>query len=176
MAKTNTQPACIKAKRPSKKRSARVVHPELLPDTNASSSELYHSPPKDAKSACITKLSPPDRRELALFIVRKFMLAERLVYRRDMPIAYKLADRHPAIGFWRVVPLKRQMEALVMMWTPKARTYLTRLWSDYQKSLQRMRSISVEKPSPHFTIGPDKIGEDYIPAARRPRSLAEFCK
>lgn len=158
-----------KKKRATSKRAARHTKKQ---DTFAIDSTSSPSPPPSAKDAK-SILPKKERNQLARFIVDKFVLTESVVYSRDITIAYKLADRHPNLEFWKNIRAKRKINSLVIFWSQEARNRLTRQYKEYEDRLNSHRKLLLEKPSKTFIIG-DKCGEDTEIVIPKPRSIKEF--
>lgn len=93
-----------------------------------------------------------------------------------MSIAYKLADRHPEFEFWRTLPVRRQVDSMVILWSQESRNKLTREFKNFQIRIAQQRSIVLDKPDKTYIIGDDKVGEDYPTLPKKPRSAVEFCR
>ncbi len=128
----------------------------------------------DAKNVSITKKNPV-RNLIARFILNKYVLPEKIVYARDITVAYKLADRHPDLEFWKHMPIKHQLDSLVMLWSQESRTRLTREWQNYERKLLLQRSIVLDSPSNKYTIG-EKTGADFQQKPKKIQSVIEFCR
>lgn len=107
--------------------------------------------------------------------MEKFVLAEKIVFARDMTIAYKLADRHPNLEFWKSIKAKRKINSLVILWSIEARNKLTRQYKEFSERLARHQSLVLDKPSQTFIIG-EKTGPDAVIPASKPRSVKDFYK
>lgn len=151
-----------------------VAAPSRKRATRATNSTSSRSRPKSAKAAPNTSKNP-QRNAIARFIVQKYVLPEKVVYGRDMMIAYKLTDRHPEMEFWRTLPVRNQLPSMAILWTQEARNRLTREWTAYSTRVKLQRDIVLDEPTKTYTIG-EKVGEDFVIEKKRPRSILEFCK
>lgn len=166
-------PEAPKKSRAPRKRAA-AANPKQ--DSSASKEISSPSPKTSASNATSTKLNKQERNYLAQFIVRKYVLPEKIVWARDMVISYKLTDRHPDLEFWRLLRVRHQLNSLVILWSQKSREKLTREFADYERRLAIQRKVVLAKPSKTFIIGNDKCGEDCIQTDSRAKSVREFCK
>lgn len=162
------------AKTPSPNNSEAAVAPRKKRATSASNSGSSRSRRKGAKRANTTPPNP-ERNKVAGFILKKYVRHEKIVYGRDMTVAYKLADRHPDLEFWKQLPIRHQIDTLVILWSQESRNRLTREWQNYSKKLKLQRSIKLDTPAPIYIIG-EKVGDDYVPPPRKPRTVVEFCR
>ena len=173
MENKNLKPAVTE--QPKKKRapSTRAVRRIKKQDTDAASSASSPSPQTSAKGAKNT-LPNPQRTLLARFIIDKFMRPEKIVWARDMALAYRLADRHPNLEFWKGIYAKRKIDSLVILWSVASRNNLTRQFQEYSTRLALRQKLSLDKPSKTFIIGEQRCGEDANIPVKRPRSIKEF--
>ena len=102
------------------------------------------------------------------------MRPEKIVWARDMALAYRLADRHPNLEFWKGIYAKRKIDSLVILWSVASRNKLTRQFQEYSTRLALRQKLSLDKPSKTFIIGEQRCGEDANIPVKRPRSIKEF--
>ncbi len=152
-----------------------AVQAENSKDTNVIKQEPFPSIVPDAKDVPTLKKKPnPMRRKVATFIVEKYVKDGYINWGRDLKISYKFADKYPDLNFWMALPVKFQVESMVMLWTPKAKNMIEINYNKYILALRMQKSLIIEEAAPLPVLG-DKVGEDYQ-VKEKQRSVLEFCK
>ncbi len=138
----------------------------------ATSSESSRSSRNSAKRAPTTRSKR--NKELALYIIKKYVVPTNIVWARDMTIAYRLIKTFSDIEFWKTLPVKKQCDSLLILACEKSKIKLKYQWEEYKKRLIIQKSIKIEESKP-IVLG-EKVGEDYVLPVRKPKSILEFCK
>ncbi len=142
--------------------------------SSATSSKSIRSRSNTATPAPTTQ-SGPNRQKLAKFIISRWVKAESILWKRDMPMAYRLIKKYPHYQFWEELIPKYQIEQLPYLFGPKNKVHLQRKFLEFKKRATAQKQIRVDKPDKKWIIG-SKQGEDFVPLKKKPLTLLEYCK
>jgi len=153
-----------------------AVAPEKLKDSIAPSSTSSRSRKKTAKVAPSTNEEARKRKDLATYVVEKYIKKNKIDFRRDMFLAYKLVDKFSSFPFWRAMPIKNQVDSMAVLWAEKSRKRVGFLFEKFKEKEDLQKKVIVQIDEKH-EIGTEKVGEDFIFLAnKKPNSIIDFCR
>ncbi len=150
--------------------------PEKSLDTDVQN--LTPSRLKKKSVKAVKSLSPEaskERKKLALYVVKKYILASKVNYPRDIPLCYKLIDKFPSFLFWQGMPCLRQVATMVILYAPKNRAKLEILFKNFLEKLNIQKAVVLEQKRPEIELG-EKVGDDRRIETKKPKSILEFCR
>ena len=153
-------------------RAKRAISSESSPSTPVTAKAAPHSPKSELTEE--EKQISKDRKDLAAYIIEKYVIMSKIDWPRDMRITYRLIDKHPEPGFWRQLPVKNLISTMVIMAGPISIKRLFYLYKNYLDRLEIQKKVEIAPPTPQYTIG-EKVGEDFQRRKRGARNIIDFC-